>query len=471
MNNANVSRRHLASRLGRRRYVAWAVDLVSPALVAALLLGALAGAARGDDGVIAPLDLASFEAALAEPPLPAKVLASWAEVLAALRAGSAAVRLADLAVEAEKGQHGAAIGTLSPHIVGSGAARRDLISGYVCDPNTFVCVNSGSIYSLGVTLVQPLVAASDWARLHEARAAVGARGLAALDERRILTVKVAEAIANVMARMRLSRTSRAAVRLTIERAALVQQAVKVGSLSPLDRVRVDQDVPTALRGVVDIDQALARAQEELGALLGEAAPVGVRPDFALETIPRECRTGAPEARTDVEAARAFKDATDAEVDRVRRQFLPTLDLVANFSVSSVPIVDQKYQALTVGGTLSIPFWDGARYGQLRTARALTAQSSARLEAAQNNALLEQSQASRQLVDARRGLNAAQTAFRFATETERLARAAFRLGESTTLELIDAGVKLRESETVFVAKASELAIAELRSQLLSARCEW
>src|SRR5581483_6638311 len=225
------------------------------------------------------------------------------------------------------------------------------------------------------------------------------------------------------------------------------------------------------RRVAESDEALARARARLGALLGDAQPTGVGAAFPLSSPPPECRAAAPEARTDVEASRVLAAVAAAAVGRLRLELVPTLDFVTAYSVASAAIVNNEHRAWTVGGLLSLPLWNGVRPGAIDRAQAVSLQSREKAEAARRLADLEQSEALRQIQTARAGLRAAELAFRMAAETERLTRAGLLAGGSTTLELIDAGTKLRDGEAVLLVKQAELAAAELRAQLVSARCEW
>jgi hypothetical protein len=66
---------------------------------------------------------------------------------------------------------------------------------------------------------------------------------------------------------------------------------------------------------------------------------------------------------------------------------------------------------------------------------------------------------------------AQEGQRLAAEAERLSRAALGAGSGTVLDLIDSGRRLRESQANLVVQQINLLAADVRNQLVSARCDW
>jgi outer membrane protein TolC len=364
------------------------------------------------------------------------------------------------------------LGAALPNVSASAFTRKDLLRGRICDPNSLVCVTDEAVYGGSISITQPLIAPATWVAVRASSYGLEAREHAAADMQRTLAMQMVDAIAAVLTQERLISTARTALRATIERARLVKTGMKLGSLTSLDVLRAEQDVALVQKIVLDFRSALSQAQEDLGAVLGQAHPVGVSDAFRLNSVAAGCQPRVADRRHDILAAQLRADASRTELKQIRMQFLPSLNFIASFNLSSVPYADDRHRAFVVGGDLTFPLFDGGvRYGQLRTAEAAAAQADERAKSVASTARLESVRAERKVAAARDALEVTKRAFSLAVETERLARAAISVGSGTVLELIDAGRRLRESEAAVVVNETEFLAASVQEALVAGECQW
>jgi outer membrane protein TolC len=127
---------------------------------------------------------------------------------------------------------------------------------------------------------------------------------------------------------------------------------------------------------------------------------------------------------------------------------------------------------TIAGVLTVPFYDGgSRYGAVRETRALADQSAQRVEAARRLASLQVTQARRSVEVAEQSRHVAENARELARETDRLARIAFQVGTGTSLDLVEAGRRLREAEIQLALQEFALVQAKISALLSLSRCRW
>jgi len=439
-------------------------DQVARALLVSLATGvAWPGALRAGD--------ADYATRSPPPRVPSLVLRDWQQGIRMLREHSAELRLADDEVQAVAADRETAWGGVLPRLAASGSVRRELTAGSVCDVQSLTCIDNRTVYLGSLTFVQPLFAPSAWATVARTGKDLAATEAAAADRRRVLTLRYLEHAASVLMRERLVAAARASARAAGERAALIRRAATAGAMDAVDVLRTEQDEAQAVRAVLEGELALQREREDLGALLGQIGEVSIAEGFKLDDALNGCGPGDAGARGDVEAARLRSQAAEALVSDVRWRLAPTLEIAGSYSILSVPLPSGSHQASSLAGVLSVPLWDLGLFGRINAARAVAAQSIEQLDATAQTAQREQAGAIRRVEIARAAREGARRTSQLASKTEGLARTAVEEGAGTALELIEAGRRLRESDTAAVVADVEASLAELTAKLVSARCRW
>jgi outer membrane protein TolC len=302
--------------------------------------------------------------------------------------------------------------------------------------------------------------------------------LSAEDQKRLLTIALANAVVSVVTAERISEINRIGLRAALDRAQLAKRRMALGAGNALDTVRADQDVAVTRSAVVSGDESLRQARETLGLALGSTDPWGVPPSIDLNGVEASAKAtcasaGTVEDRADIAAARQAAHVAGRNVDDVWLQFSPTVNFVSSFSVTSnISPFSQTHEAWTIAGVLTVPFFDGGlRYGALRETRAQADQSMQRLEAARRNATVQIRQARRSVDVAEDSRKVAERSRDLARETERLSRVAFQAGTGTSLDLIESGRRLREAESQLALQEFGLVQARLAALLALSRCRW
>jgi len=125
----------------------------------------------------------------------------------------------------------------------------------------------------------------------------------------------------------------------------------------------------------------------------------------------------------------------------------------------------------VSAVLSIPIWDGgARYGALRSARALREQATLQVESARRGATVGIEQARRAISVAEAALDVARQARKLASDVDQLTQTAYRAGQGTSLELVIAASGLRQAEVELALREFEVVRARLEALFSLARCD-
>jgi outer membrane protein TolC len=414
----------------------------------------------------------------------AHVVATWDEALSALRARSTDLRIALDEIERNDALWRETLAASLPTITGSGNVTYNLMRGdTVCAFGTCTRPVNAMTAGASVTLTQPLLAPRAWHALGTSKAAIEVARLSAEDQKRLLTVSLANAVVTVVTAERISEINRVGLRAALDRLTLARRRVALGAGNALDVVRADQDVSVARGSVVTGDESLRQARETLGLAMGSSEGFGVPADINLNGVEASARAsctdvGRLEDRADVAAARGSVEVARRGIDDVRLQYSPTVNLVSTLGVigspGDVPVVyaNGLHQQWTIAGVLTIPFYEGgARQGALRENRALTDQAMQRYEAARRAAAVEVIQARRSVEVADDNRRVAERSRDLARETERLSRIAFQAGTGTSLDLIESGRRLREAEIQLAVQEFGLVRARIASLLAVSRCQW
>jgi outer membrane protein TolC len=226
----------------------------------------------------------------------------------------------------------------------------------------------------------------------------------------------------------------------------------------IESARVAQDLERARNG-------LAVAKSALAALLGRAD------DGDLElaappppTLPPDVSRLEDDAlkRPELRAARAGVEAATAQRRLYTSQYLPAVGAFGRATWTDPAGLTGKNEAWAVGLALSWTFLDGGgREAQRREAAARVAEANAALASAAVRARDEVRRSRLELASARANRAKAEEQVALARENQRLVDAAFRAGQSTSLEATDANAAVATSELAAANEALQADLAALR----------
>lgn len=438
-----------------------------------------------DDPLLAPIAAAP------------KTLTSWQEAIHLVDTRSTDMRIAEEDVVRAEAQSRQALGRILPTLNASATASRQssqieqpanstLFGQQI--PQAFTQTNTSTNTSLGATLSVPILQPRGWYAYGTAKQSVDLAKLSTTDRRRLLITNVASAIVSVFTAERVAEINRVGLKTALERLELTRRRARLGTATRLDVVRAEQDVTLASNTIIQGNESLRRARESLGLALGEDVPYGVAPNISLNAIENSvrsiCRVGKPEERADVRAAQQQLEINRRQVKETRLGFLPTASVDATlstgtsqqsveYSLPNLPLQEQptnRNYVWSIRAVISIPLFEGSRYGELALNRANADQQQVRIEALTRQARLEITQANRAIEVADQSRMASESSRNLAKETSRLTQIAYEAGTATSFELVDASRRQRETELDLVVKEFELLRAKIAALLAAAVCE-
>jgi outer membrane protein TolC len=227
----------------------------------------------------------------------------------------------------------------------------------------------------------------------------------------------------------------------------------------IEATRVTQDLERAQNG-------LAVAKSALAALLGRrddgdlalAAPPPPALPVDLSRLEEDALARRPELR----AARAGVEAATAERRVYTSQYLPSLAAFGKATWTDPAGLTGRNETWAAGLALSWTLFDGGgREAQRREASARLAEASASLDGAAIRAREEVRRARLELASARANRTKAEEQVALARENQRLVDAAFRAGQSTSLEATDANAAVATAELAAASEALQADLAALR----------
>lgn len=390
-------------------------------LVATLVLSAAGAAPAQPTPPSVELDEA-IERALAHNPTVADAVAAVRRAEALLRRARAA-NLPSLSVDAT-------------------STRRDegiAFDGQVAQPQTQTAVSA--------TASVPVLAAASWAAAAQSRDQVEVSELAAAETRQQVAIATAETYLTIVAARRQVEVERLALDNARSHLDYARKRREGGAGSRLDEVRAALQVSAEEVRLESARLALLDSQAALGVLLAADGPVdaGGEPVFEVPepSDPPSWRTDRPDLRL---RAAALLAAERAEQDSWK-------DWVPEASVAFTPqwltpaSVFQRSSSWQLSLLFSAPLFDGGERRAAAAERAV-ARDRARLEldAAEIDARAEILVARESLESRRRIEASARRAAAQADEVLEITTAAFELGSTTNLEVIDAERSARDAAT-------------------------
>ena len=454
-----------------------------------------------------PPPITTDDPLLAPIPAAPKTLNTWREAMTLIETRAPDLRIAEQEVARAEGLSRQALGRALPTLSAGGTFTNHMVrtttpfsacvgqvplvngtpgfvelqvpDGTTCPGQTFessVTTPPSPVFTGQITARVPILSLRNWYAIGTADLNVEATKLSVSDRRRLLLANVASAIVNIVTAERTSEINRAGLRTSLERLELTKRRARLGTGTQLDVVRAEQDANLARNQIVQSDESLKRARESLGLALGDTVPYGVPPTITLDDIQQSvrsaCTLGKPEDRADVLAAKTQLKIAERQVNESRLGFLPTADASTTFAATNQQQLqlNQPAYTWTIGAVLTVPIYEGTRYGELKSSRAAVESQKARVDAAERQAKLDAQQAVRAVEVQEQSLVISEKTRDLARETARLTQVAYEAGTATSFELVDSAQRLRQAELDLAVRELELIRAKIAALLASAVCE-
>ena len=270
-----------------------------------------------------------------------------------------------------------------------------------------------------------------------------------------------------LARVAADRTRRADEGLGIARARVVS-----GAAVQSDSLQLVLELTQARTDQLRRDAALRVARLQLGRRVGEAGPVDAQPvdtaeapelPLGVDEAVQMAVTQGPQYR----AARASERAASALLRGERGQYLPQLSLVGTHLRFDDSFFPSARNVSSLALTVTLPIWDdGRREIAISQARVNRDVSRAIREDLERAARPDVTQAFEAYVTARATTELSTTGVLVARENYRVQESRYRAGSTTILDVLDAQIRLTQSEADLVQAryAARLALAGLEAIL-------
>ena len=277
-----------------------------------------------------------------------------------------------------------------------------------------------------------------------------------------------------------SRIAAAAARLSTAQAVRKQaeESEAAGTASKLDLARTSQQVfaesANLTQATRDRDVVRAMLLETVGleqdAAIRFAAPELENFQPRLRTVD-EIRSGAFEARSELNALEARRRAAQFDREGAARERLPKLAFSGDYGVLGEG-PDRSLSTYTLGGSLTIPLFTGGRIrGNIDAAQARLAQAEADLRKTRLQVSEEVERAAIESDAARDTLSAAASATQEARRALELSRLRFRAGIATSVDVATAESALAQSEDFEIRTRYDWYVSEARLARAEGNVYW
>jgi outer membrane protein, multidrug efflux system len=411
---------------------------------------------------------------LTPPTDAAKKIQSWNDALSLVRSRSPDYLFNFETIKRAEAQTRIALASLLPIVNGQGTYAHN-----------FLQVNvpfNGAVLTTPPPDVLTAAATATWTPLNPrayydyetSKKAVNATVLSFEDKRRQIAASVVSAILATLSSARVADLNRVGLRSSLERLHLTEARLQFGQGTPLDVDRANADVAASRRSVIDGDESVRRAHEQLGIALGSRDPLSVSSDLDLEkfeqAVASSCHLNEViENRPDVQAARERVMLAKRAVKSAELAPLPSVGVGSQGAYTNAPVLAPN-GSFSVQAFITVPFYDGGlRYGQLRDARAVEEQANASLEATRLNAVVTAARAKRGVDVSRADRDVAKSERDLAEKIDLRTRDAYARGRGTSLDLVTSAQALRLAEINLAILDFQLAEARADAVLENAEC--
>jgi outer membrane protein TolC len=312
----------------------------------------------------------------------------------------------------------------------------------------------------------PVLAASRWAAVEQARDQIGVADAGSVEVRQQVAVAAAHSYLAVVAARRQVAVAERAVATARAHLDYATARLDAGAGSRLNQVRASQAVFTETSRLENARLGLRTSQEALGVIVAAPGPVdaGAEPSFDAPGAMGESAWRT--ARPDFMSQAAVQRAAERAVRDSLRDWWPTV--TASFDPAYVTPAGLFQPSRTWRLTVAVsqPIFDGGQRAATRRLREVTLdQSRVSLSALEIRARSEVGLAQAAVRSREAAGAAARRAAQDAAEVLRITSAAFEVGATTNLEVIDAQRAARDADTA--AELADDALRRARLDLLVA----
>jgi outer membrane protein TolC len=417
-------------------------------------------------------------------PPPRRLLSSWDEAVGYLRARSTDLKQALDAVRQAEALTRIALAQYLPTVNATGTYQHQLIVNH----QTSIAAGSNGLVTTStippmdvesgtIQVQQDVINAQEWDQIRIDKLSEDQAKLSVDDKKRTLALAMANEIVAVVTAERSADINRVGLKVALEQLEITKRKQALGAANGLDVVRAQQNAASARASLVSGDESLRQAREALGLALGVPEETGVAPGINIDGIAQSamasCKTvGHIDDRPDIAAAHVNLEVAKRNLRNVYFTFLPTLNAASTIAANSLAGSGSPNPTWNIQAILQVPIWDGgARYGNLRNARAAEDIAAQQLEAARRQALIQVEQAQRGLIVAEDSARVAREQRDLAADNDRMTQTAYQAGQGTSLELVTASEAHRQAEITLALQEFGVVKARILAILALATCPW
>lgn len=320
-------------------------------------------------------------------------------------------------------------------------------------------------FAFGGSLSMPLVAATSRALVDQARDRIDLATANASETRRQIAMLAAQAYLTVITAVRQVEVDSRALESARAHLDYADKRLEGGVGSRLNQLRAAQAVSDDQARLENTRLGLRRAQEALGVLLAENGPVDAGGAPAFEDAGEAAETEWMASRPDLQAQAVAIRSAERVIRDTWKVWVPTAAVSFDPQLVTPAGLFQPSRTWRLVFSVSQPlFQAGVRaekaLNQVTLRRAEFARSALEIQARSEIRVARETVASQERV-----LTSARLAAQQANEVLRISSAAFEVGATTNLEVIDAQRSARDADTA--ATQAEDAVRRARLDVLVA----
>jgi outer membrane protein TolC len=320
-------------------------------------------------------------------------------------------------------------------------------------------------FSFGASASVPLLQALRWADVSSARDQVELATKNEVEVRRQVATSTAQAYLAVIAAQRQVEVDMRALEAARAHLEYADKRLEGGVGSRLNQLRAAQAVSDDQTRLENTRLGLRRAQEALGVLLAENGPVDAGNVPVFEQPAPGAESEWMTARPDLAAQAVAIRAAERRIQDAQKAWLPTASMSFDPQYITPTSLFQPARTWRLVFSVSQPvFQSGVKAEKARRQAVFTqaqlTRTSIEIQARSEIRIAEEAVQSQE-----RALTSARLAAEQAAEVLKISTAAFEVGATTNLEVIDAQRSARDAETA--AALAEDAVRRARLDLLLA----